>query len=73
MIYDLIYNNLIQFFNTGISWQVLGIEIFAYALTILFILVFILLPVYLFVTIINLSQLNENKGRRARFRKRRLK
>lgn len=68
MIYQLIYSQLVQFINADIVWQLVGIEYLAYALTLLFILLFIFLPLYLFVTIINLSQLNENKGRRARKR-----
>lgn len=68
MIYQLIYSELVQFINADVGWQLAGIEYLSFALTILFILLFILLPVYLFVTVINLSQLNENKGRRARKR-----
>lgn len=68
MIYQLIYSELVQFINADIGWQLAGIEYLSFGLTLLFILLFILLPVYLFVTIINLSQLNEYKGRRTRKR-----
>lgn len=68
MIYQLIYTELVKLINADISWQLAGIEYLSFALTILFILLFIFLPVYLFITIINISQLNENKGRRGRKR-----
>lgn len=68
MIYQLIYSELVQFINADVRWQLAGIEYLSFGLTLLFILLFIALPVYLFVTIINLSQLNEYKGRRLRKR-----
>lgn len=70
MIYQLIYDELIQFINSGISWQVFGIEILSYTLTILFILFFIFLPLYLFNVIVKFIDLNENNVPR-RKRKRR--
>lgn len=70
MIYDLIYNEIIQFINSNISWQVLGVEILSYALTILFILIFIILPVYLFNVILKFCDLNENNGSRRKRKKR---
>lgn len=49
MVYDLIFNELITLFNASIdTWQYTGVEILSFILTIFFIGIFLLIPIYAF-------------------------
>lgn len=49
MIYDLIFNELLNIFNAvSGSWQYTGVEILSFILTTLFVLIFLALPLYAF-------------------------
>ena len=49
MVYDLIFNELMVLFNAVIdTWQYTGVEILAFSLTIFFVGIFLLIPLYAF-------------------------
>lgn len=49
MVYDLIYNQLIEIFNiSGGGWQLTAVEIVSFILTCLFVLIFLAIPLYSF-------------------------
>ncbi len=55
MVYDLIYNQLITIFNVSDGgWLLTAVQIVSFSLTVLFMLIFMLIPIYALYKIMTL-------------------
>lgn len=67
MVYDMIFENLLSIFGSGRpDWLVLGVEIFSFILTCIWIMIFLIIPTILFFRFLSLFTESNIKRRRRR-------
>lgn len=67
MVYDMIFENLLSIFGGGRpDWLVLGVEIFSFILTCIWIMIFLIVPTILFYRFLSLFTESNIKRRRRR-------